>query len=90
MGTVSKMSTSELRHIVWEQIWFDIFFSSSTGLAQTGYIHQDGAPNLRALWDIAFGALFNISGIFFHNVSGPFKQKSPTVLWEPARILRVY
>ena len=70
------MSTSELRHIIWEQSWVDIFALPQVLLRRDTYAIL-GTPSSRVLWDIALGALiFFFQGNFFCNASGPFGRVS--------------
>ena len=69
------MSASELRHIIWEQSWVDIFALPQVLLRRDTYAIL-GTPSLRVLWDIALGALIFSFKVIFCNASGPFGRVS--------------
>ena len=58
------MSASELRHIIWEQSWVDIFALPQVLLRRDTYAIL-GTPSLRVLWDIALGALIFLFKVIF-------------------------
>ena len=58
------MSASELRHIIWEQSWVDIFALPQVLLRRDTYAIL-GTPSSRVLWDIALGALIFLFKVIF-------------------------
>ena len=69
------MSASELRHIIWEQSWVDIFALPQVLLRRDTYAIL-GILSLRVLWDIALGALIFLFKVIFCNANGPFGRVS--------------